>query len=78
MLRLVTYYVNKNGLLRTVLLALLRQKGRYTSSNIAKTIATTLAEYRLKKKVRYFISNNYNNNPTAINLLATEYSLYPA
>jgi len=74
LLGLVVSFINNAGKLTTTLLALLRQYGRHTGANMAETIGAIIAEFGLRKRLRYFITDNAKSNETCLNYLAKEFN----
>jgi hypothetical protein len=77
LLGLVAHFIDSAGCSKSILLALPRQKGRHTGSNIANTVAEIICHYGLEKKVGYFVSDNARNNSKALGFLGTEFHFDP-
>jgi hypothetical protein len=77
LLGLVAHFIDSAGCSKSILLALPRQKGRHTGSNIANTVAEIICPYGLEKKVGYFVSDNARNNSKALGFLGTEFHFDP-
>jgi hypothetical protein len=77
LLGLVAYFIDSAGHSKSILLALPRQKGRHTGSNIANTVAEIISHYGLEKNVAYFVSDDARNNSKALGFLETEFNFDP-
>jgi hypothetical protein len=51
LLKLVVHFIDSAGRSKSILLALLRQNGRYTGSNIANIVTEVICHYGLDKRV---------------------------
>jgi hypothetical protein len=77
LLGLVAHFIDSAGRSKNILLALPRQKGRHTGSNIANTVTEIICHYGLKKKVDYFVGDNVRNNSKSLGFLGTEFHFDP-
>lgn len=73
LLGLVAHFIDSKGLPKSILLALPRQRGRHSGSNIAETIAEVICHHSLQEKIGYFVSDNAKNNPKALSYLVAEF-----
>ena len=72
-LGLCAHFINIDGQPVTLLLALLRQKGRHTGLAIADSVSAIISEYNLTNKIGWFTTNNASANQRCMDALASEY-----
>jgi hypothetical protein len=73
LLGVCAHFINNAGNTITTLLALPRQKGRHSGTNIADAVSSIIAEYDLSDKLGYFTTDNASSNDKALALLGIEY-----
>ena len=75
LLGIVAHYIDRNGKLNIVTLALRDTYRFYTSKNMKDHLLAVLREYQISNKVAFFAANNATNNNKALRLFATELNL---
>ncbi len=73
---IVVHYIDCNSKRQQRLLAIRPVYGEHSGVNIAQTILTVFSEFRIGCKIGYFVTDNAQNNDTAID--AVIHALYPA
>jgi hypothetical protein len=73
-IRVVGYFINKDGRRCHVILRLCKIIGKHTSENMAGVLIDLFRDYRITGNIRYFIANNTESNNTCINVIL--YTLY--
>ena len=68
-IRVVGYFVNKDGRRRHVVLGLCEIIGEYTGKNMAGVLIDLFRDYRIVGNIRYFIADNAELNDTCINAI---------
>jgi hypothetical protein len=72
---IVAHYIDAKGCRQTKLLAIRRLKGVHSGENIAACVLRVFKEYKIRKRVGFFILDNASNNDVAVNAILR--SLYP-
>jgi hypothetical protein len=67
------HFINSDGVPVNALLALPRQKGKHSGSNLSETVSDIIAEYALQDKIGYFTTDNASSNETCMDNLAKEH-----
>ncbi len=75
LLAVVAHFIDHEGQRQQVLLAIKPVEGEHTGLNIASVILQMFKEYRIGKKIGYFVTDNASNNNTAIDAVLR--ALYP-
>ena len=57
-IRVVGYFINKDGRCRYIILRLREIINKYTSENMAGVLIDLFHDYRIVGNIRYFIANN--------------------
>ena len=65
-LGVVAHFVDENGSLRTLLLALREIIGAHSGENMASLILAVLEEYNIRNSLGYFVMDNAENNDTML------------
>lgn len=66
LLIVVSYFVEENYNIHTVILALQRIKRSHSGPNLAQTILEVIQKYNLKTGVGYFVLDNTKSNDTCM------------
>ena len=61
-IRVVGYFINKDGRCRYIILRLREIINKYTSENMAGVLIDLFHDYRIVGNIRYFIANNMELN----------------
>ena len=73
-IRVVGYFINKDGRRCYIVLGLREIIGKYTSENIAGVLIDLFRDYRIVDNIGYFIANNTELNDIYIDVIL--YVLY--
>ena len=65
-LGIIAYFVNKEGKLQSLVLVLKEVEGEHSGENLTKYVIEVIQEYKISKKVGYFIIDNTDNNNTLL------------
>jgi hypothetical protein len=77
-LGIVAHYVNKQGDIVDLPIALLQLTGTHSGQMMAKVVTQTLTEFSITaKRIGYFVPNNASNNYTAIDAIALTMGFNP-
>ena len=68
-IKVVGYFVNKNGRCHYIVLRLREIISKYTSKNIAGVFINLFRDYRIVGNIGYFIANNTELNDIYINTI---------
>ena len=66
-LGVITYYINKRGRRRQVVLGWWEVVGEYSGEKQAGVLIALFKEYKIGSNIRYFMANNVELNNTYIN-----------
>jgi hypothetical protein len=75
MIAIVAHYIDRKGCRQTTLLAIRKLVGKHSGENIAASVCKVLKEYRIQKKVGFFILDNASVNGVAVDRIMS--SLHP-
>jgi hypothetical protein len=75
MIAIVAHFIDSNGCRQTKLLAIRQLKGEHSGENIAEAILQVIKEYRISKRVGFFVLDNASSNDVAVDHILC--SLYP-
>lgn len=73
---IVAHFIDTKGSRQTKLLAIRQLKGEHSGENIAACVLRVMKEYKIRKKVGFFILDNASSNDVAVNIILR--SLYPS
>lgn len=75
LIAVVAHYIDSKGERQQHLLAVRLVEGEHTGHNIAAVVLSVLGDYRIGKKIGFFVLDNAKNNDTAVDLILQ--ALYP-
>ena len=70
---MVAYFINKEGVNRTLLLALPALDNEHSGVNIAAQVSAIIKEFKIGDKISDFVLDNAFNNDTGMEELAKEF-----
>ncbi|KAA8623746.1 Dimer-Tnp-hAT domain-containing protein [Pyrenophora tritici-repentis] len=77
-LGIVAYYVNSDGKLRDLPIALPQLTGAYSGDRLAKVVLSILEQFSISERtLGYFVLDNASNNDTAVAAIAHELNFNP-
>ena len=72
---IVSHFIDSKGCRQSKLLAIRQLKGEHSGENIAGAVLKVISEYRISKRVGYFVLDNVSSNDVAVDHILR--SLYP-
>jgi hypothetical protein len=75
MIAIVGHYIDRKGCRQTTLLAIRKIVGEHSGENIAACVCKVVREYRIRKKVGFFVLDNASVNGVAVDRIMS--SLHP-
>ena len=72
---IVSHFMDSKGQRQTKLLAIRRLEGEHSGENIAGTVLQVIREYKISKRIGYFVLDNASSNDVAVDHILR--SLYP-
>jgi hypothetical protein len=75
MIAIVGHYIDRKGHRQTTLLAIRKVVGEHSGENVAALVCKVVKEYRIRKKVGFFILDNASVNDVAVDRVVS--SLHP-
>jgi hypothetical protein len=72
-LGVVSHFVDENGALRTLLLALKELQEKHSGENMAVIIMDVLSTYAIRNRLGFFVMDNATNNDTMLEAIAANF-----
>lgn len=76
MIAIVAHFIDSKGSRQTKLLAIRQLKNEHSGENIAACVLRVIKEYKIRKKVGFFVLDNASSNDVAVDIIL--HSLYPS
>jgi hypothetical protein len=69
---IAAHYIDAKGRRQTKLLAVRQLRGEHSGENIAEIVLEVIEEYKIRKQIGFFISDNRSSNDVAVDVILSE------